>query len=194
MARRKAPLPLGGPPAALLALLLALGACLMPLIDARCGPRDRRCRFCRCAGDNPETIWPSPFSRFRSALGDDDPSSWATEKHEPGYCAMYDICGHRADGDVLACANNTRAAPPSGELAATLQAVCPTLWSDLGGMNGTYCCTPRQVEVLANNVRGGSAGGEGGGRRGVCVTGTAGPGRRRRARTGAPCTCPQSPW
>ena len=66
---------------------------------------------------------------------------------------MYDICGHRADGDPLNCANNARAAPPSGELALTLQATCPTLWAERGGMNGTYCCTPRQVEVLQNNVR-----------------------------------------
>lgn len=75
---------------------------------------------------------------------------------------MYDICGHRADGDVLNCANNTRAAPPSAELAATLQAACPTLWAEAGGMNGSYCCTPRQVEVLANNVRR-AAGRSGGG-------------------------------
>jgi len=70
---------------------------------------------------------------------------------------MYDICGHRADGDVLNCANNTHAAPPSGELALMLQATCPTLWSEQGGMNGSYCCTPRQVEVLQNNVRFGLA-------------------------------------
>lgn len=66
---------------------------------------------------------------------------------------MYGICGHRADGDVLNCPLNARATPPSDELAATLQAVCPTLWAEQGGANGTYCCTPRQVEVLANNVR-----------------------------------------
>jgi Niemann-Pick C1 protein len=65
---------------------------------------------------------------------------------------MYDVCGHRADGDTLNCANNTRAVSPTGELALTLQATCPTLWSELGGMNGTYCCTPKQVEVLASSV------------------------------------------
>lgn len=67
---------------------------------------------------------------------------------------MYGICGHRADGDVLNCANNTRAAPPSDELALTLQAACPTLWAEKGGMNGSYCCDVHQVEVLMNNVRG----------------------------------------
>jgi Niemann-Pick C1 protein len=67
---------------------------------------------------------------------------------------MYDVCGHRADGDALDCANNTRAVAPSGELALVLQATCPTLWSEQGGMNGSYCCSARQVEILQNSVSG----------------------------------------
>lgn len=34
--------------------------------------------------------------------------------HAKGTCASYGICGHRKDGDVLNCANNTEAQPIGG--------------------------------------------------------------------------------
>jgi hypothetical protein len=139
------------------ALLLAFAFCgARAARYARARPRRGR----RVAGEPGTHVICAPRPSLARSLAEDAPG-WATEHHEPGYCAMYDICGHRADGDPLNCANNTRAAPPSGELALTLQATCPTLWSERGGMNGTYCCTPRQVEVLQNNVR--AAAGAGGG-------------------------------
>ncbi|KAF6262418.1 multidrug efflux transporter AcrB transmembrane domain-containing protein [Scenedesmus sp. NREL 46B-D3] len=73
-------------------------------------------------------------------------------KHEPGYCAMYGICGRRKDGDVLNCANNTQAQAASDELARKLQATCPTLWAEQGGTAGRYCCTAQQIDKLAGDT------------------------------------------
>ena len=75
--------------------------------------------------------------------------------HGPGYCATYDICGHRPDGDPLSCPNNT-AAQPLGSPAALqkLQAVCPQLAADVGAAGGSsYCCTEQQLDKLQSQVR-----------------------------------------
>lgn len=47
---------------------------------------------------------------------------WLTKTHAKGTCASYGICGHRKDGDVLNCANNTAAQPISSSMAQKLQA------------------------------------------------------------------------
>eukprot|EP00883_Tetradesmus_obliquus_P007421 jgi/Sobl393_1/18043/SZX70998.1 len=80
------------------------------------------------------------------------PDTWLTKKHEPGYCAMYGICGRRKDGDVLNCANNTQAQSASDELARKLQATCPTLWAEAGGAAGRYCCTAEQIDKLSGDT------------------------------------------
>jgi hypothetical protein len=80
---------------------------------------------------------------------------WQTRHHEPGYCSMVGVCGHRADGDGLNCPNNTQSFPPSQELAEQLQRICPSLWSQKGGASGRYCCTPEQVAKLGSDVRAG---------------------------------------
>lgn len=49
-----------------------------------------------------------PVQHACRASADANDTSWLTLNHAPGYCAMYDICGHRKDGDVLNCPNNTR--------------------------------------------------------------------------------------
>lgn len=65
-------------------------------------------------------------------------------------CATYGICGHRHDGDVLNCADNTRAQPlGSDDAARKLQDVCPQLVAET---NGTYCCTEEQIDTLARQV------------------------------------------
>lgn len=82
--------------------------------------------------------------------------AWRTLVHEPGYCATYGICGHRADGDPLSCANNTAAQPLVGGTAAKLAAVCPQLAADVvaGGGPGRVCCTEEQLDQLQKQVGG----------------------------------------
>jgi hypothetical protein len=58
--------------------------------------------------------------------GGDEP--WRTKNHEHGYCAMMGQCGTRSDGDFLNCPANRPAWAPKPDLAAALQATCPTLW------------------------------------------------------------------
>ena len=109
----------------------------------------------------------------------DDQEGWATLVHEPGRCATYGICGHRKDGDVLPCANNTAAQPlPGGEAARQkLNAVCPQLAADVGA-DGDFCCTEEQLDTLQRQARTGEGRvGGGGGRR--CGRWGAGRGGRR---------------
>ncbi|GLI64747.1 hypothetical protein VaNZ11_008114, partial [Volvox africanus] len=81
------------------------------------------------------------------------PADWRTLDHSRGRCAMYGTCGHRRDGDPLACATNTIASPPSDALASRLQTVCPSLWADRGGLAGQYCCTPDQVDRIKTDTQ-----------------------------------------
>ena len=48
-------------------------------------------------------------------------TDWRTKVHARGTCASYGICGHRKDGDVLNCANNTVAQPIGSSVAQKLQ-------------------------------------------------------------------------
>ncbi len=50
-------------------------------------------------------------------------TEWLTKVHARGTCASYGICGHRKDGDVLNCANNTVAQPISSSVAQKLQVI-----------------------------------------------------------------------
>lgn len=50
-------------------------------------------------------------------------TDWRTKVHARGTCASYGICGHRKDGDVLNCANNTVAQPISSGVAQKLQVI-----------------------------------------------------------------------
>jgi Niemann-Pick C1 protein len=65
---------------------------------------------------------------------------------------MHGICGTRKDGGALSCSNNTLAPAPTSLLAEKLQKTCPTLWDDIGGQQGRYCCTPEQVDKIASDV------------------------------------------
>lgn len=60
---------------------------------------------------------------------------------------MRGICGHRPDGDVLSCPNNTRAEPLPAAGQQKLQTVCPQLASELGQGTGV-CCTEEQLDRL----------------------------------------------
>jgi Niemann-Pick C1 protein len=92
-----------------------------------------------------------PFTIRCHAEGEAD---WRTLVHEPGRCATYGICGHRADGDPLSCANNTAAQPLAGPSLAKLQAVCPQLATDVGAAGGTsYCCTEEQLDQLQKQIQ-----------------------------------------
>jgi Niemann-Pick C1 protein len=79
--------------------------------------------------------------------GDDD---WRTLIHEPGFCATYGICGHRADGDPLSCATNIEAQPLNGTALQKLHTVCPQLAEDVGG--DRFCCTEEQLDQLQAQV------------------------------------------
>ena len=52
-------------------------------------------------------------------------TEWRTKVHAKGTCASFGICGHRKDGDVLNCANNTVAQPISSSVAQKLQVKHP---------------------------------------------------------------------
>ncbi len=57
-------------------------------------------------------------------------TDWRTKVHAKGTCSSYGICGHRKDGDVLNCANNTVAQPISSSVAQKLQVTPSTAAHD----------------------------------------------------------------
>src|SRR5690242_17019626 len=77
---------------------------------------------------------------------------WRTDVHEPGYCAMYDLCGSRDDGDALNCASNVPAATPDAGAVSKLQAVCPRLASELGD-GARLCCSERQLDLIQRQIQ-----------------------------------------
>ncbi|CAL8466999.1 g6535 [Coccomyxa elongata] len=87
----------------------------------------------------------SPCSAF-----DEDEPDWRTRVHKEGVCATYGICGHRKDGDVLNCANNTEAQPVSEAAARKLQDVCPQLVAET---SGKFCCTEEQIDTLSKQIQ-----------------------------------------
>uniref|UniRef100_A0A0D6QVW6 SSD domain-containing protein n=1 Tax=Araucaria cunninghamii TaxID=56994 RepID=A0A0D6QVW6_ARACU len=68
------------------------------------------------------------------------------QKHSKGYCAMYDICGKRADGKVLNCPYSVPAVKPSELLSLKIQSLCPTI-------TGNICCTADQFDILRGQVQ-----------------------------------------
>ncbi len=91
-------------------------------------------------------------SLFTATAQQENITEWQTLVHEPGYCALYGICGHRADNDVLSCPINTRARPLSKAAYTKLQGVCPQLTASSGGADGRYCCTEEQIDVMRRSV------------------------------------------
>ncbi|XP_019056675.1 PREDICTED: Niemann-Pick C1 protein-like [Tarenaya hassleriana] len=67
-------------------------------------------------------------------------------KHAAGYCAMYNICGARADGKLLNCPFNTPAVKPDDLLSSKIQSLCPTI-------TGNVCCTETQFDTLRTQVQ-----------------------------------------
>ncbi|KAI3436838.1 hypothetical protein D9Q98_006248 [Chlorella vulgaris] len=80
-----------------------------------------------------------------------DEDSWRTRNHEPGYCATHGICGHRADGDPLSCANNTAAQPLNSTALQKLQVVCPQLAAEFP--DSSFCCTEEQLDQLQSQIQ-----------------------------------------
>ncbi|ODQ79641.1 hypothetical protein BABINDRAFT_162017, partial [Babjeviella inositovora NRRL Y-12698] len=69
----------------------------------------------------------------------------AAHIHEPGYCAMYGLCGLETPfGADLPCLDNRRAVPASSTL---LREVCPNLPSENG-----VCCSESQLTTLKSNL------------------------------------------
>ncbi|KAJ8618328.1 hypothetical protein MRB53_014514 [Persea americana] len=79
-------------------------------------------------------------SRFLGSLNDN------TSMHAEGYCAMYDICGHRSDGKVLNCPYGTLSVKPDELLSAKIQSLCPTI-------SANVCCTSDQFDTLRGQVQ-----------------------------------------
>ncbi|KAH7523402.1 hypothetical protein FEM48_Zijuj06G0007300 [Ziziphus jujuba var. spinosa] len=74
------------------------------------------------------------------------PNNVEGESHAEGYCAMYDICGKRADGKVLNCPHGSPSVKPDDLLSAKIQSLCPTI-------TGNVCCTEAQFETLRTQVQ-----------------------------------------
>lgn len=127
------------------------------------------------------TAWNNPQT-IQQIIQQENITEWRTLTHESGYCALYGICGHRADNDVLSCPINTKAQPLSKTAYTKLQAVCPQLTASAGGPDGRFCCTEEQIDVMARSVGAGVFGG---------LTHTAGFVQHKRALffQGLPCTC-----
>eukprot|EP00887_Chlorella_sp_A99_P002624 scaffold6.g2624.t1 len=77
---------------------------------------------------------------------------WQTRDHAPGKCATYGICGHRPDGDVLSCPNNTDAQPLGPEGLARLQDIasiflvgCPACNHNFKHFFCLLTCSPDQA-------------------------------------------------
>eukprot|EP00232_Nephroselmis_pyriformis_P010707 CAMPEP_0182890200 /NCGR_PEP_ID=MMETSP0034_2-20130328/22509_1 /TAXON_ID=156128 /ORGANISM="Nephroselmis pyriformis, Strain CCMP717" /LENGTH=326 /DNA_ID=CAMNT_0025023735 /DNA_START=167 /DNA_END=1144 /DNA_ORIENTATION=+ len=70
-----------------------------------------------------------------------------------GQCSMFGVCGFRADGGALNCANATPAAKPSPQLSKDIQALCPALWDGAGGPAGAFCCSEEQFGILKSQVQ-----------------------------------------
>ncbi|GLT94522.1 hypothetical protein SLE2022_122590 [Rubroshorea leprosula] len=68
------------------------------------------------------------------------------QRHSEGYCAMYDICGHRSDGKVLNCPYGSPAVKPDELLSSKIQSLCPTI-------TGNVCCTEEQFDTLRSQVQ-----------------------------------------
>lgn len=77
---------------------------------------------------------------------------WRTQKHEAGYCATYDICGHRHDGDVLNCADNKRAVLIDDDVRSKFERVCPQLASEIGA-EGSICCSEAQLDQIEKQIQ-----------------------------------------
>lgn len=84
---------------------------------------------------------------------DENITEWRTTVHDQGYCALYGICGHRPDGDVLSCPLNAPGRRLSQDAYIKLQTLCPQLTASSGGPDGRYCCTEQQIDVMATSVR-----------------------------------------
>jgi hypothetical protein len=79
--------------------------------------------FCACSQSIPHAEYVKIIvCQGSPCLCSSDPV-WLTKTHAKGTCASYGICGHRRDGDVLNCANNTVAQPISSIMAQKLQAL-----------------------------------------------------------------------
>ncbi|KAF8410301.1 hypothetical protein HHK36_002827 [Tetracentron sinense] len=67
-------------------------------------------------------------------------------RHFEGYCAMYDICGHRSDGKVLNCPFGSPSVKPDELLSSKIQSLCPAI-------SGNVCCTEAQFDTLRAQVQ-----------------------------------------
>ncbi|XP_050204981.1 uncharacterized protein LOC126655019 [Mercurialis annua] len=67
-------------------------------------------------------------------------------RHAEGYCAMYDICGARADGKILNCPRGSPSVKPDDLLSQKIQSLCPTI-------TGNVCCTAAQFDTLRSQVQ-----------------------------------------
>lgn len=71
--------------------------------------------------------------------------------HSVSTCSTLGICGHRADGDVLSCAETQVAPALNSTGLAKLQLVCPQLAAERGP-DPHYCCTEQQLDTIQSQV------------------------------------------
>lgn len=94
----------------------------------------------------------SSLALLTTVAAEENITQWRTLVHDQGYCALYGICGHRADGDVLSCPLNAPGQQLSQAAYNKLQTLCPQLTAAFGGPDGHYCCTEQQIDVMATSV------------------------------------------
>jgi hypothetical protein len=65
------------------------------------------------------------------------------DRHQPGHCVMYGVCGVRPDGDFLNCPTQQSAPKADENAARILSLLCPSLWAASGAchLQGKLACT-----------------------------------------------------
>ncbi|KAL3681041.1 hypothetical protein R1sor_023997 [Riccia sorocarpa] len=66
--------------------------------------------------------------------------------HQQGWCAMYDLCGARADGKPLNCPKEVESVIPTEAFSHKIQSLCPTII-------GNVCCSEDQFDLLKQSVQ-----------------------------------------
>ncbi|CDR43227.1 CYFA0S11e01926g1_1 [Cyberlindnera fabianii] len=82
-----------------------------------------------------------------AASGESTPGT--SQRHEPGYCAIYDSCGKKSlFGKDLPCTVDQESVVPDQSQLAEIVSLCGEEWAE-----SNVCCTSAQVETLKENLK-----------------------------------------